>query len=354
VRFGTARVSAAGWTRGASVRQSRRAFVWSMSRTTIALVGLAAVDGCGLTSGSPRASRPPRVGVLAFDDGTGPRWDAFRRGLRELEWIEGHTLTLDWRLAEARDERLASLAAELVNLPCDVLVAGGTQAALAAKEATATLPIVMPAVNDPVGSGLVASFAAPGGNATGSALLSREVAPKWLELLKDVLPGLDRVAVLVNAGNPSHWQLVEQTVAAAARQGLQVRSFEVRALPDLEPALSAVAAWPAVALLVLPDSLFFAQRRLLADLASRNRLPAMYPAREYSDAGGLMSYGADLADLYRRAAGQVDRILRGAKPADLPIEQPTSFELVVNARTLQTLQLTIPPSISPLVTEWLQ
>jgi putative tryptophan/tyrosine transport system substrate-binding protein len=354
VRFATADHRPTGWTRKASGRHNRRAFLWGISRLAVAVAGLAAIDACGLSPASPKASRVTRVGVLAFDDGTGPRWDAFRRRLGELGWIEGQNLTLEWRVADAHDEKLASLASELVNLPCDILVAAGTPAALAAKQATPTLPIVMPAVNDPVTSGLVASFAAPGGNATGSALLSPEVAPKWLELLTDVLSRLKRVAILVNAGNPSHWTLVEQAQAAAVRQGLQVRSFEVRTTEELESVMSAAAAWPAEGLVVLPDALFYTQRASLADLTSSNRLPAIYPAREYADAGGLMSYGADLVDLYHRAAGQVDKILRGTKPADLSVEQPAGFELVVNARTLQSLKLTIPPSVAPLVTEWIQ
>jgi putative tryptophan/tyrosine transport system substrate-binding protein len=349
-------VSKAGVGRAlrAGERHSRRAFIRSAIRAGLGTAGLAVLDACGLLSTPTRSGRLARVGVLAFDDGTGTRWDAFRGGLRELGWIEGQNLTLDWRLANAQGERLPSLAAELVGTVPEVVVAGGTQAALAAHEATSTIPIVMPAVNDPVGSGLVASFARPGGNATGSALLSAEVVPKWLELLHEVLPSLSRVAVLTSTDNPSHAPLIEQILAAGGVLGLQVRVFEVHAAGELESVIGTVATWPADGLMVLPDLLFFTLRAHLADLVTQSRLTAIYPSRDYVDAGGLLSYGADVADLYRRAGGYVDKVLRGAKPADLPIQQPATFELVVNQHTLEALGLTIPESLTPLVTEWVQ
>jgi putative ABC transport system substrate-binding protein len=185
-------------------------------------------------------------------------------------------------------------------------------------------------------------------------LLSPEVAPKWVEVLKDVLPTLGRVAVLASADNPSHVPLIEHTQAATTRMGLDVRVLEVRAADELESAVKEATTWPADGLIVLPDLLFFTQRARLADLMTRSRLPAMYPAREYADAGGLVSYGADVVDLFRRASGYVDKILRGAKPADLPIEQPRTFVLVVNKTALQALGLTVPASVAPLVTEWIQ
>jgi putative ABC transport system substrate-binding protein len=339
---------------GAGERQNRRTFIRSATRVGLGAAGLAVLDACGLLSTPTRSGRVARVGVLAFDDGTGTRWGAFRGGLRKLGWIEGQNLTLDWLLANAQGDRLPSLARELLSSVPDVVVAGGTQAALAAHEATNTTPIVMPAVNDPVGSGLVTSFARPGGNATGSALLSPEVVPKWLELLQEVLPALSRVAILASADNPSHAPLIEQIQAAGRDLGLQVRVFEVHAAGELESVIGAVATWPADGLTVLPDLLFFTQRAQLADLTMRTRLLAIYPSRDYADAGGLLSYGADVADLYHRAAGYVDKILRGANPADLPIQQPATFELVVNQRTLQLLGLTIPESLTPLVTEWIE
>jgi putative ABC transport system substrate-binding protein len=338
----------------AGERQSRRTLIRSAVRLGLAAAGLAVLDACGLLPTPAQSGRAARVGVLAFDDGTGTRWGALRRGLRELDWIEGQNLTLDWRSANTQSERLPSLAAELVGVPVDIVVAGGTQAALAAQQASSTIPIVMSAVNDPVGSGLVASFGRPGGNMTGSALLSPELAPKWLEVLKDVLPAPGRVAALASADNPSHAALLEQTLAAGARLGLEVRVFEVHAAGELESAIGAAATWPADGLMVLPDLLFFTQRAHLADLTASSRLPAIFPSRDYADAGGLLSYGADVVDLYHRAAGYVDKILRGAKAADLPILQPTTFELVVNQRALQALGMTIPASVMPLVTEWVQ
>jgi putative tryptophan/tyrosine transport system substrate-binding protein len=335
-------------------RHSRRAFIRCAAGAGLGAAGLALLDACGLLPAATQPGRLARVGVLAYDDGTGTRWVAFRRGLRELGWIEGQNLTLDWRLADAHGERLPGLAAELVGMPPDVLVAGGTQAALAAQQATSTIPIVMPALNDPVGSGLVASFGRPGGNATGSALLSPEVAPKWVELLQEVLPTLRRVAALASVDNPSRAPLIDQIQAAGSRLGLQVRVFEIHAARELDSVIEAAATWPADALIVLPDLLFFTQRTHLADLVVRSRLPAIYPSRDYTDAGGLLSYGADVVDLYHRAAGHVDKILRGAHPADLPMQQPATFELAVNQQTLQAQAMTIPESLTPLVTEWIQ
>jgi len=341
-------------TLDAGARQSRRTLIRNAARLGLVAAGLAVLDACGLPPTPGQSGRAARVGVLAFDDGTGTRWDALRRGLRELGWIEGQNLTLDWRSSNTQSERLPSLASELVGVPADVLVAGGTQAALAAQRATSTIPIVMPAVNDPVGSGLVASFARPSGNMTGSALLSPEVAPKWLEVLKEVLPALGRVAALASADNPSHAALLEQTQAAGARLGLQVRVFQVHTAGELDTAIGAAASWPADGLMVMPDLLFFTQRAHLADLMTNTRLPAIYPSRDYADVGGLLSYGADVVDLYHRAAGYVDKILRGARPADLPIQQPATFELVVNQQAMQALGITIPASLIPLVTEWVQ
>jgi putative ABC transport system substrate-binding protein len=320
-----------------------------------ALAGaLGLANGCGLPSMQGLPPRVARIGILAFDDGTGPRWDAFRGGLRDLGWIEGQNLTVEMAAANGQSDLLPSLATRLVGLPADVLVAGGTQAALLAKQATGTIPIVMPAINDPVGSGLVASFARPGGNATGSGLLSPEVAPKWIELLKNILPGLTQVAVLVNGANPSHQLLVEQLQSAAGRLGARVRPLELGAVDDLVSTVEAASSWPADAIVVLPDLMFFTLRSELIELTMRDRLPTMYPARDYADSGGLVAYGANVVELYRRAAGYVDKILHGATVGDLPVEQPTTFELVVNRTALQRLGLTIPPTVAPLVTEWVQ
>jgi putative ABC transport system substrate-binding protein len=324
----------------------------SLLRYAAVAGALGLANGCGLASVQGSPPRIARVGVLAFDDGTGARWDAFRSGLRNLGWIEGQNLSVDVALANGQTDLLPTLATHLVDLPSDVLVAGGTQAALAAKEATGTIPIVMPAINDPVGSGLVASFARPGGNATGSGLLSPEVAPKWIELLKNILPGISQVAVLLNHANPSHQSLIEQSQAAAARLGLRVRPLELGTADDLASTVEAARGWPADAVVVLPDVMFFILREQLIELAMRHRLPTIYPSREYADAGGLLAYGANVVELYRRAAGYADKILHGARAGDLPVEQPSTFELVVNRTSLQGLGLTIPASVAPLVTEW--
>jgi putative ABC transport system substrate-binding protein len=254
-------------------------------------------------------TRPRQLGVLAPDDGTGPRWDAFRAGLRDLGWTEGQNLVTTWRTANGANTALDALATELATLGVDVLLTGGTEAALAAQRATRTIPIVVASVNDPLGSGLISSYAHPGGNVTGSTLLSPELTPKWIELLLQLVP-------------------------------LDVRNAE-----QLSGAFAAATSWSAQALLVLPDYVFYVARAQLGQLAAEHRLPALYTAREYADAGGLLSYGASQSDLYRRAASFVDRILNGARPGDLPVEQPSTFELVANQTTAQQLGLTFPSAI---------
>jgi len=272
-------------------------------------------------------------------------WDAARQGLRELGYVEGQNIALEVRWAEGRYERLPALVAELVRLKVDVLVVGTTPGALAAKSATRTIPIVMYAVGDPVGSGLVASLARPGGNLTGLSLFNREISGKRLELLKESLPSISRVAVLTNPGNPIHAVFWKETQAAAQTLGLQVQSIKVRGPEDFDDAFTAAARGRAEALLVFDDSLTLGYRTRLVALAAKRRLPAMYGLREFPDAGGLVSYGPSNLDMYRRTATYVDKILKGTKPADLPVEQPTKFELVINFKTAKTLGLTIPPSV---------
>jgi putative ABC transport system substrate-binding protein len=264
--------------------------------------------------------------------------------LRELGYVEGGSIVIEYRFAEGKLERLSDLAAELVRLKVDVLVAaGGTPAASAAKRATTMIPIVMTNIGDPVAVGLVASLARPGWNVTGLSLLGPDTAGKRLELLKEVVPALSRVAVLWNPANPSHALHLKETLAAARALGVQVQSLEARGPEDFETAFK--AARGAGGILALGDPVYRLHRAAIIDLARRNRLPAIYEFRQYVAAGGLMSYGASLNDLYRRAAYYVDRILKGAKPADLPVEQPTKFELVVNMKTAKALGLTIPHSV---------
>jgi putative ABC transport system substrate-binding protein len=282
-----------------------------------------------------------RIGCLSTTSSSSSPREALIKGLRELGYVHGQNIVIEWRYAEGNTERLPTLADELVRLRVDVLVAaGGTPPALAAKRATTTIPIVMTNVGDPVESGLVASLARPGGNITGLTSASPHLSGKRLELLKEVLPGLSRVAVLWNPANPSAALQFKETQAAARALGLQIQSLEARGPDDFEHAFG--AAKRSGGILVVGDPMFTLHRTRLTDLAGRNRLPAMYVFGVFVEAGGLMSYGTSLSDLWRRAAYYVDKILRGAKPADLPVEQPTKFELVINLKTAKGLGVKIP------------
>ncbi len=300
-----------------------------------------------LSSEGQPPTKVPRIGLLwtsplpAVSHLTG----AFRQGLRELGYVDGQNIAFEVRSAEGRVERLPDLVADLIRLKVDVIVAGGTPAPLAAKRATTAIPIVMTAAGDPVGSGLVASLARPGGNITGLSILAPELGGKRLQLLKVVVPGVSRVAILWNAANPYPVLVWRETEAAAPALGVHLQSLDVRGPDDLEGAFAAATRWRAGALITVEDPLTFGQRIRIVDFAARSRLPAIYGSREFVDAGGLMSYGASFTDLARRAATYVDKILKGAKPADLPVEQPTRFELVINLKTAKALGLTIPPSV---------
>src|SRR5215831_924895 len=279
---------------------------------------------------------------------------AFLEGMRALGYVEGQNLVIEYRRAEGQYERFPALAAELVHLKVDVLMVAGTAAALAAKHATTTIPIVMMNAGDPVGSGLVASLARPGGNVTGLAVMDPEVVGKQLEFLKDVLPTVSRVAVLWNPTNPHHVLLVREADVAAQAVGVQVHRVEAHDPDALDRAFAAMSSAHAGALLVLGDSLFFEHRRRLAELAATSRLPTMYNVREFVEAGGLISYAVSLPDLFRRAATYVDKILKGAKPADLPVERPMKFELVINLKTAKALGIMMPPSLLLLADEVIQ
>ena len=284
----------------------------------------------------------PRIGILRPGSPPDPLVEAFREGLHELGYAEGRNISIEYRWAEGRDERLPSLAADLVRLQVDVIVAGA--AAMAAKQATNLIPIVMPIGLDPVKVGLVASLGRPGGNVTGLTSLSEELPGKWMELIKETLPRVSRVAVLWDpAGDPSQVRISE-----LAARSLDVRLHVLKAgRPDsVEGAFTEAKENHAGALIVLGSPFFYAHRTRLVELAARRRLPTIYPQREFvAGSGGLMSYGADYRDQFRRAATYVDKILKGAKPADLPVQQPTKFELVVNLKTAKALGLTIPQSI---------
>jgi putative ABC transport system substrate-binding protein len=289
-----------------------------------------------------------RVGLLlggADDPSRFPFVEGFRQGLREHGYVEGKNVALDVRAAEGRAERLPQLAAELVDLKPNVLVASGTPGALAAQKATRAIPIVMVAVGDPVGSGLVKSLARPGGNVTGVSLVNVEFSGKRLQLLKEALPRVSRVALLHNPLNAMNAAVLTETQAAATALGLKVEPIAVRAPGDLRSALTEVTRKRAEALVVAPDGMLVLNRKFVIEFTATNRLPAMYNFREETESGGLMSYGADLHENFRRGSVFVDKILKGAKPADLPVEQPSRLHLIINLRTAKTLGLTVPPAV---------
>jgi putative ABC transport system substrate-binding protein len=297
-----------------------------------------------------QAARGARIGYLAANLAANRHMqEAFLQGLRDLGYVEGRNLVVEYRGAEGKPERFPALAAELVALKLDVIVtAGGTLAALAAKQTTRTLPIVFAAAADPVESGLVTSLARPSGNVTGLSIVSPELVGKSLGLLKEAVPGLSRVAVLWQPGGfgeRTQQDMLNGAEVAARALGVQPQFVEARGPADFDRAFSEMTRARAGALTVFSNAMFTIERRRLVDLAAKNRLPALYAFREYVDAGGLMAYGPHLPDLYRRAATYVDRILKGTQPGDLPVEQPTKFDLAINLRTAKTLGLTIPQSV---------
>ena len=290
-----------------------------------------------------------RVGFLAlrhvdFVD-TDYYYGPFRQGMRELGYVEGRNLVIEWRSAEGKAERLPDLAAQLVQLKVDVIVTAGTAATSAAQKATSTLPIVMATTVDPVGSGFVKSLVRPGTNLTGLSNLTVDISPKTLEIMLSLVPRLSHVAVLVNPANSAHAAILKSTQAAAQKLNIKVLPAEARTAQEIERAFSAMAREHAGAVIVAIDAFFIQQGRQIADLAAKHRLPSMSGSREYVEAGGLMSYGQNLADNYRRAATYVDKIFKGAKPGDLPVEQPTTFELFISRKAARALGITIPQSI---------
>jgi putative ABC transport system substrate-binding protein len=296
-----------------------------------------------LAARAQQAAKLPTVGFLgAGTPATHGQWAAaFVQRLRELSWIEGRNLSIEVRWAEGRSERYAEIAAEFVRLKVDVIVTGGG-AVLAAKQATSVIPIVFALANDPLGTGVVASLARPGGNVTGLSLQATDLAGKRLELLREVVPGLRRLAILANAGNPAAVLEMGEVQSTARTLGLTVATLEVRRAEDIAPAFEALKG-RADALYVCTDALLNTNRTRINTLALRARLPTICGNREFVEAGGLMSYAANFPDQFRRAADFVDKILRGANPGDLPVEQPTKFDLVINLITAKALGLTVPP-----------
>ena len=318
------------------------------------LIGVAVVLTLGLilaplAAEAQLAGKVPRVAYLTpwsdSDPGRQRGLEAFRQGLRELGYVEGQNIAIESRSAEGTDDRLPALAADLVRSKVDVIVATSGAATKAAQQATRTIPIVMSLVNDPVGSGLVASLARPGGNVTGLTIMAPDLMAKRLELLKEVVPKLSRVALLQNPDNPASAAQLREAEAAARALRVQPQTLEARNPQEIEGAFAAMIRERAGALLILSDAIFFTQRRQIAELAAKGRLPSIIGTRDYPVAGGLMAYGPNFLDLERRAATFVDRILKGAKPGDLPAEQPTKFELVINLKTAKALGLTIPQSV---------
>jgi len=319
-----------------------------MNRRTALIATLAL--GALLSPLAAEAQQPtkvPTIGMLIpnppADAATNIK--AFRQGLRELGYVEGQNVAIEYRFAAGRDELLAGLAAELVRLNVDVIVTQGTPAARTAKNATKTIPIVTATLIDPVGSGVVASLARPGGNLTGVTSGGAELSGKGLELLRELVPRVTRIAFLWNPANPIEPVLFRETQVAAQALGLQLRSVGVPDPSELDTAFTVITRERPGALLVTPDNMLFAHRKRIVDFAAKNRLPAMYQRRAWVDAGGLMSYGVSLPGNFRRTATFVVKILKGAKPADLPVEDPTRYELVINLKTAKALGLTIPQSV---------
>jgi putative tryptophan/tyrosine transport system substrate-binding protein len=300
-----------------------------------------------LPASAQQAKKVARIGYLvsAFPSSTPARIEAFRQGLRELGYVEGKNIVIEWRYAEEKPDRLPALATELVRLKVDVIVTTGTLVTRVAKEATVTIPIVMANDTDPVSNGFVASLARPGGNITGLSTLAPELSGKRLELLKEIIPKLSSVAVLGTSTGPGNAQNLKETEVAAAALGVKIQYLDVLSPKDIETAFRAASKARADAVLLLASSVFTSQRTQVVDLAVKNRLPATYNRPEYVEDGGLMTYGPSINDLFRRAATYVDKILKGAKPADLPVEQPTKFEFIINLKAAKQIGLTIPPNV---------
>ncbi|MFN8634318.1 MAG: ABC transporter substrate binding protein [Chloroflexota bacterium] len=332
---------------------ARRRFLWA----TLALAGAGLLVGCTLLPvSSPAAPKVARIGLLSpFGPAETGRWEeALRKGLADLGWVEGRNLIIEYRYAQGRSDRLPELADDLVRQSVDVIVTSTSTDAIPAKRATGTIPIVMASPADPVASGLVESLAHPGGNVTGLSQIAPELAGKRLELLRAIRPRLSRIGVLWNPQGPSSMATWNEIQAPARELGIQIDSLEARSLDDLERVFQGTLGAGDEALVILPDPLFAVNMARTADLAAKAGLPSIFHLREFPDAGGLMSYGPDRTDMFRRAAAYVDKILKGTRPADLPIQQPTKFEFVVNLRVAQALGLSMPQAVLQQATEVIQ
>ena len=317
-----------------------------MKRRTF-IAGLGGAAALPFAARAQQAGKVWRVGMLDTTPATlnATNIDAFRQELRRLGYVEGTNLVIEYRSGEGRPERFPNLAAELLGLHVDIIVTRGTPAALAAKKATTTLPIVMAAIGEPVETGMVTSLAKPGGNVTGLSAFVTELTAKRVEMIREVIPGIRRIALLDNMNNgsvPAQW---DEAKRAAVAFGIEAQLRDVRKPEDIDTAFSAMAAQPFDALLVGLDSVVIANRARVTELAAQHRLPAIYASREFTEAGGLLSYGPHYGDLYRRAAIYVDKIFKGANPAELPVEQPTKLETVINLKVAKALGLTVPPTL---------
>jgi putative ABC transport system substrate-binding protein len=318
---------------------NRRAFV----------TGLGVVLAAPLVAGAQQTGTIYRIGILGnvplTDSGSARLWGEFAQALRDLGYVDGRNITIEYLSSDGRYEKLPALAADLVRHKADIIVAPAVQNVFAAKQATQTIPIVMVSVGDPVGNGLVASLARPGGNVTGTTFLTSAMVGKQLELLKQITPHVSRLGLLVNPANPGHQLLAEEAKVAAHSLGVELQAVEVRGPADFERAFAAMTRERAGALFVPWDGMFLVYLVRITQLAAKTRLPAMSGERRYVDVGGLACYGPSALESFRRAAAYVDKILKGAKPAGLPVEQPTKFEFVINLKTAKALGLTIPPSV---------
>jgi len=324
------------------VKHQRRVVVKSLALISCAMLFAL----CGSAT-AQQAKKVARIGFLSASSPSviSARVEAFRQGLRELGYVEGKNIVIEWRWAEGKFDRLPDLAAELVRFKVEVIVTGGSTSTRAAKEVTTTIPIVMAQVNDPVDNGFVASLARPGGNMTGLSTLAPEISGKQLELLKEIVPKLFRVAVFGTSTRPGNAQALKETELAAGAFKVQLQYLDILGPKDIETAFREAQRGRADAVLVLGSPILETHRRQIVELAVTSHLPAIYPSSEWLDYGGLVTYGVSIPDLYHRAATYVDKILKGAKPADLPVEQPRKFELVINLKTAKQIGLTIPPNM---------
>jgi putative ABC transport system substrate-binding protein len=329
---------------GFSHSENRKSKIQNRKLVRLSVIALVLVM-TGAVAQAQQPTKIPRIGCLYATSLSSARIEAFRQGLRELGYVEGKNIAIEWRSSEGKYDRLPALVAELVRLKVDIIITGGAPAARAAKEATVTIPIVMTQVGDPVGSGFVASLARPGGNITGLSTLAPELSGKRLELLKEIVPRLSRVAVFGTSTDPDNAQTLREVDLAAGALKVQLQHLDVLSPKDIEAAFRAATKGRADAVLMLVAAPVLGARTQFVDLAVKSRLPVIYNTRVLVEAGGLMTYGVNLSDLSRRAAMYVDKILKGAKPTDLPVEQPKKFEFVINLKAAKQIGLTIPPNV---------